>query len=182
MASSWALTYYGLLLALTATGHFVDDVSFMMLRDQRAHRSRQAVNDYEHATVTETDLHPVDVASWSSSPGAVIAIGTRVPDCRSDYFPSIDPDSNDGTLRLVDRRSGSWARLHYDHDNGPAPGAPVRPSTVMGCGASRPPVVGGTRQARRRPLTVHPHPRTDNGSTGPSDTNRRCLGSSDLDV
>lgn len=123
---SWALTYHGLLLALTvhedgtATGHVVDEVSFMMLRDQRAHRTRQPVtDDYEQATITETDLHPAEVASARHCPGAVIAIGTRVPDCRSDDFPADDPDSQDGTLRLVDHRSGSWARLHYDHDSGP---------------------------------------------------------------
>lgn len=125
---SWALSYYGLLLALivgedgTAAGHFVDDASFMMLRDQRAHRSRQVINDtdhYEQATVTETELHPAEVASGSYSRGAVIAIGTRVLNCRSDYFPSNDLDSNDGTLRLVDHSSGSWARLHYDHEDGP---------------------------------------------------------------
>lgn len=126
VAPSWALSYHGLLLALTvnedgtATGHFVDEVSFMMLRDQRAHRARQPITDnYEQATVTETDLHPAEVASAGYSPGAVIAIGTRVPGCRSDYFPSSDPDSQDGTLRLVDHHSGSWARLHYDHDGGP---------------------------------------------------------------
>jgi protein-L-isoaspartate(D-aspartate) O-methyltransferase len=128
VAPSWALDYYGLLLALTvgedgtATGHFVDDVSFMMLRDQRVHRRRQVItdgDDYEQATVTDTELHPADVASGSYSRGAVIAIGTRVPDCRADYFPSSDPDRKDGTLRLVDHRSVSWARLHYDHDGGP---------------------------------------------------------------
>jgi len=128
VAPSWALNYHGLLLALTvgedgiATGHFVDDVSFMMLRDQRAHRSRQVINDsdeYEQAALTETQIHPAEVAGGRYSPGAVIAIGTRVPDCRSDYFPSVDPDSKDGTLRLADHRSGSWARLHYDHDGGP---------------------------------------------------------------
>jgi protein-L-isoaspartate(D-aspartate) O-methyltransferase len=128
VAPSWALNYYGLLLALTvredgiAVGHFVDDASFMMLRDQRAHRSRQVISDtdeYEQATVTETELHPAEVASGSYSRGAVIAIGTRVPDCRSDYFPSREPGSNDGTLRLVDHISGSWARLRYDHDAGP---------------------------------------------------------------
>ncbi|MGH3838970.1 MAG: methyltransferase domain-containing protein [Pseudonocardiaceae bacterium] len=128
VAPSWALTYHGLLLALTvnedgtAAGHFVDDVSFMMLREQRAHRSRQVItdaDDYEQATITETDLHPAEVASASYALGAVIAIGTRVPDCRSDYFPPTDPGSKDGTLRLVDHRSGSWARLRYDHDGGP---------------------------------------------------------------
>ncbi len=127
MAPSWALKYYGLLLTITvsedgsAVGHFVDDASFMMLRDQRAHRSRQVISDtdeYEQATITETEIHPAEVASGSYSRGAVIAIGTRVPDCRSDYFPSTDPDSNDGTLRLVDHLSGSWARLRYDHDDG----------------------------------------------------------------
>lgn len=128
VAPSWALTYYGLLLVLTvskngtAAGHFVDDASFMMLRDQRVHRSRQIIsdrNEYEQATVTETDIHPAEVASGSYSRGAVIAIGTRVPDCRSDYFSSKNPGSNNGTLRLVDHRSGSWARLHYDHGGGP---------------------------------------------------------------
>ncbi|MGH3975252.1 MAG: methyltransferase domain-containing protein [Pseudonocardiaceae bacterium] len=128
VAPSWALNYYGLLLALTvgedgtATGHFVDDAGFMMLRDQRACRSRQVIddtNEYEQAAITETDLHPAEVASGSYSRGAVIAIGTRVPDCRSDYFPSREPDSKGGTLRLVDHRCGSWARLSYDHDGGP---------------------------------------------------------------
>ncbi len=128
VAPTWALDYCGLLLALTvgddgtASGHFVDDAIFMMLRAQRVHRTRQAItdtDDYERAIVTETDLHPAEVASASYAPGAVIAIGTRVPDCRADYFPSTDPGSKDGTLRLVDHRSGSWARLHYDHDGGP---------------------------------------------------------------
>lgn len=128
VAPSWALNYYGLLLTLTvnedgiAVGQFVDDASFMILRDQRGHRSREVVrdtNEYEQATITETEIHPAEVASGSYSRGAVIAIGTRVPDCRSDYFPSTDPDSNDGTLRLVDHLSGSWARLRYDHNGGP---------------------------------------------------------------
>jgi protein-L-isoaspartate(D-aspartate) O-methyltransferase len=126
VAPSWALSYHGLLLALTvheggtAAGHFVDEVSFMMLRAHRAHRARQPVTDnYEQAIVTETDLHPAEVASAGYSLGAVLAIGTRVPGCRSDYFPSSDPDSNNGILRLVDHRSGSWARLHYDQESGP---------------------------------------------------------------
>lgn len=124
---SWILAYHGLLLALTvgadgtASGHVVDEVSFMMLRKQRVHRRRRPVTDaadYPLATITETELHPADVASVDYSPGAVIAIGARVPDCRSDYFPSADLDSNGGTLRLVDHRSGSWARLHCQ-DSGP---------------------------------------------------------------
>lgn len=128
VAPSWALSYYGLLLVLTvsedgtASGHFADDASFMMLRNQRAHRIRQAINDadcYERVTVTETELRPADVASGGYSRGAVIAIGTRVPNCRSDYFPSRDRGSKDGILRLVDHVSGSWARLSYDHAGGP---------------------------------------------------------------
>jgi protein-L-isoaspartate(D-aspartate) O-methyltransferase len=127
VAPSWALNYCGLLLALTvnddgtAAGHFVDDASFMMLRNQRFHRIRHLISDsgdYEQAIVTETELHPAEVASGSYSRGAVIAIGTRVPDCRSDYFPSRDPDSKDGTLRLVDHLSGSWAQLTYNHTAG----------------------------------------------------------------
>lgn len=128
VAPSWVLNYYGLLLAFTvkeggiATGNAVGDASFMMLRDQRAHRSRRVItdtSDYEHADISETKIHPAEVASGSYSRGAVIAIGTRVSGCRSDYFPSADPGSKDGILRLADHTSGSWARLHYDHDSGP---------------------------------------------------------------
>jgi hypothetical protein len=36
-----------------------------------------------------------------------------------DYFPSKDQDSRNGTLRLVDHHSRSWARLYYDHQAGP---------------------------------------------------------------
>jgi len=127
VAPSWALDYYGLLLVLTvsedgtASGRFVDDASFMMLRNQRAYRIRHVISDtvdYDQATISETELHPADVASGRYSRGAVIAIGTRVPDCRSDYFPSQDPDSKDGMLRLVDHVSGSWARLTHDHAGG----------------------------------------------------------------
>lgn len=139
VAPSWALTYHGLLLALTvdedgaAAGHVVDEVSFMMLRDQRPHRARQPItDDYEQATITDTDLHPAEVANAGHSPGAVIAIGTQVPECRSDYFPSSDPDSQDGhpaTGRSSFRIMGTvalqprcWTPLHR---------APVRyPSTV----------------------------------------------------
>lgn len=118
------LDYQGLLVALTvgedgaASGHAVDEVGFMLLRGQRAHRARRSVDDdCAQAALAETHLHPADVAGGAS--GAVIAIGTRVPDCRCDWFPSPDPADPDGTLRLVDHRSGSWARLHYEHDGGP---------------------------------------------------------------
>ncbi|MGH3659833.1 MAG: hypothetical protein ACRDUA_24600, partial [Micromonosporaceae bacterium] len=39
--------------------------------------------------------------------------------CRMGYFPVPDPDSNDGILWLIDHHTRSWARLHYEHDNGP---------------------------------------------------------------
>ncbi len=126
---SWALEYHGLLAALTVTddgtavGRFVDDVSFMRLRDQRIDPRYQVFSytddEHEHATVTETDTHPAEVASGGYALGAIIAIGTRVGDCRKGYFPSKIPHSNDGTLWLTDHDSGSWARLCYDHDHGP---------------------------------------------------------------
>lgn len=73
VAPSWALDYYGMLLALTvaedgtAAGHFVDDVSFMVLRDQRTHPRYQVFRytgeEHEQATVTETGIRPAEVAS-----------------------------------------------------------------------------------------------------------------------
>lgn len=129
VAASWALDYHGLLLALTvakdgtATGHAVDHVAFMRLRDQRAGPRYDVFSstdtEEERATVTETCVHPAEVASGDYALGAVIAIGTRVADCQMDYFPSKDPESHNGTLRLVDHDSRSWARLYYDHDNTP---------------------------------------------------------------
>lgn len=137
VAPSWALDYCGMLLALTvaddgtAAGQFVGDVSFMILRDQRIPQRYQVFSytdeEHEHATVTETDLHPAEVASGSYSRGAVIAIGTRVPGCRMGYFPSKAPAASrggydNGVLWLIDHDSGSWARLYYDHDSdGPYP-------------------------------------------------------------
>lgn len=140
VAPSWALTYHGLLLALTvdedgaAAGHAVDEVSFMMLRDQRAHRSRQPVTDNcEQATITETDLHPAEVASAGHCPGAVIAIGTRVPECRSDYFsvqrpgqPGRHPATGRSSFRImgtVALQPRGWT---------PVRGAPVRPPSTVG--------------------------------------------------
>lgn len=129
VAPSWALEYHGLLLALTvtedgtATGQAVDHVSFMRLRDQRVepHFATFHSTDEEEAqaSITETAVHPAEVASGDYALGAIIAIGTRVAECQMDYFPSRDPNSHNGTLRLVDQCSRSWARLYYDHDGGP---------------------------------------------------------------
>lgn len=88
MAPSWALDYHGLLLALTVA---------------------------QDGTATG---QAGDHVSCDYALGAVIAIGARVADCQMDYFPSKDPESNNGTLRLVDHDSGSWVRLYYNHDNG----------------------------------------------------------------
>jgi protein-L-isoaspartate(D-aspartate) O-methyltransferase len=129
VAPSWALEYHGLLLALTvaedgtATGHAVDHLSFMRLRDQRAEPRFAAFRSTDEeercASVTETSVHPAEVASGDYALSAIIAIGTRVADCQMDYFPSRAPDSRNGTLRLVDHHSRSWARLYYDHDDRP---------------------------------------------------------------
>jgi protein-L-isoaspartate(D-aspartate) O-methyltransferase len=128
VAPCWALDYHGLLAVLTVTGdgsavgQFVDDVSFMRLRYQRINPRYQVFSytdeENEHATVTETDIHPAEVASPDYALGAIIAIGTRVTGCRMSYFPSQNPDSNDGILWLIDHDSLSWARLYYNHDNG----------------------------------------------------------------
>ncbi len=128
LAPSWALDYHGLLLAFTVTdhgtaiGHAVDHVSFMYLRSQRPdprHTVFASTDDEEqHATITDTDLHPAEVASGDYALGALITIGARVPQCQMDYFSSTDPGSHDGTVRLVDHHSRSWARLYYHHDNG----------------------------------------------------------------
>lgn len=129
VAPSWGLEYHGLLLALTvaadgtATGHAVDHVSFMRLRDQRTDSRcaafRSTAKEEALASISETTVHPAEVASGDYALGAIIAIGTRVADCQMDYFPSRDLGSHNGTLRLVDRYSRSWARLYYDHDGGP---------------------------------------------------------------
>lgn len=125
---SWALDYHGPLLALTVTengtavGHFVDDTDFMRLRNQRIDPRydvfKSTTEEEEQAEVTETSVHPAEVASADYALGAIIAIGTRVPHCQMDYFPSKKPGSNDGILRLVDHNSRSWARLYYHHDTG----------------------------------------------------------------
>jgi protein-L-isoaspartate(D-aspartate) O-methyltransferase len=101
VAPCWALDYHSLLLALTvtedgtATGHAVDDVSFMRMRDQRIdpryYVFRSTAEEEEQATVTETCVHPAEVASGDYALGAIIAVGTRVRQCQMDYFPSKNP-------------------------------------------------------------------------------------------
>jgi hypothetical protein len=68
VAPSWALDYHGLLLALTmaedgiTTGHAVDHVSLMRLRDQRTDprfaTCRSTDEEEAQASVTETSVHP----------------------------------------------------------------------------------------------------------------------------
>lgn len=104
----------------TASGQIVDTAAFMRLRDQRF-RSRPISptdEDEEQASVTETQLHPADVRHTDHSRGAVIAIGTRVLNCRTSYTqPDDDPDG-EGVLWVVDHDSDSWARLQH------TPGSP----------------------------------------------------------
>lgn len=128
VAPCWALDYHGLLAALTvakdgtAVGQFVDDANFMRLRGHRIDPCYDVFSSTDEeerqATVTETAVHPAEVASADYALGAIIAIGIRVTGCQMDYFPSKDPDNHNGTLRLVDHGSRSWARLYYNHDNG----------------------------------------------------------------
>lgn len=71
----WTLDYYGMLFALTvaedgtAARHFVDDVSFMVLRDRRTHPRYQVFcytgEEHEQATVTETGISPRRSGSWA---------------------------------------------------------------------------------------------------------------------
>ncbi len=111
-------------------------VSFMRLRNQRNDPRYDVFSstpeEEQQAVVTETLVHPAEVASGDYALGAVIAIGTRVADCRMDYFPSKDPESNNGTLRFVGHDSRSWARLYHHHDDGPHTSAPVRAAQTVG--------------------------------------------------
>ncbi|MGH4007871.1 MAG: methyltransferase domain-containing protein [Pseudonocardiaceae bacterium] len=127
IVTPWGMQYYNFgLLALTvnddgtATGQIVDSVSFMWLRDQRiACRAISATAEQDApASVTETSVHPAEVANAQHLPGACIAIGTRVHNCRSGYIrPDTDPHG-EGVLWLVDHESDSWAQLRHHPDNG----------------------------------------------------------------
>jgi len=96
----------------TASGHIIDTASFMRLRDQRF-TSRSISTADEQASITQTHLHPADVRHTDHSRGAVIAIGTRVPNCRTSYTPPDDNPNGEGVLWVVDHDSDSWARLHH---------------------------------------------------------------------
>lgn len=119
----WGTQYYNFgLLALTvnddgtATGQIVDTVAFMWLRDHRFTRRNISTTDGQ-ATVTETWVHPADVANAQHAPGACIAVGTRVRNCRSSYTPPESDPDGEGILWLVDHDSDSWARLHHEPDS-----------------------------------------------------------------
>lgn len=83
-----------------ATGRLGERVSFMPLRGQRP--PHPAPVTAERATTRATGLHPDAVLREAS---ALLAVSLRVPDCERAH-------GADGSLRLVDRSSGSsvsWA-------------------------------------------------------------------------
>ncbi|MGQ0777100.1 MAG: hypothetical protein ACT4NY_22250 [Pseudonocardiales bacterium] len=119
----WGTQYYNSgLLALTvnddgtATGGIVDTATFMWLRNQRFTRHAISTTDEQEqqASVTETDIHPAEVANSDFSLGAAMTIGLRVQNCRSSYTPPESDPNGEGILWLADHESRSWARLHHD--------------------------------------------------------------------
>lgn len=126
VVTPWGSQYcnFGLLVLTvnddgTAIGRIVDTASFMRLRDQRfSSRSISTTDeDDEQASVTETYLHPADVRHTDHARGAVIAIGTRVLNCRTSYTQPEDDPAGEGVLWVVDHDSDSWARLHHTPDD-----------------------------------------------------------------
>lgn len=104
----------------TATGQVVDTAHFMRLRDQRFPHHAVSTTDEEdeRARLSHTSLHPADVYGIHQARGAVIAIGTRVLNCRASYNPPENDPDGEGVLWMVDHDSDSYARLQH------APGEP----------------------------------------------------------
>ncbi|MGH3850362.1 MAG: methyltransferase domain-containing protein, partial [Pseudonocardiaceae bacterium] len=105
----WGTEYYnGGLLVLTvnddgtAIGHLAGKVSFMTLREQRFDHPGLTLtaHDDAQATVTETDIHPAEVANGEVAFDACIAIALRVPSCDLSYaLPELD-ENGEGILWL----------------------------------------------------------------------------------
>lgn len=121
VVTPWGNRYYnGSLLSLgvhpdgTATGRIVDSATFMHLRSQRWRLVdvETDVRDVEAAARSVTDVHPYYV---TGEPGAMIAIGQRVPGCRPFSVPE-----DDGSVMtwFVDHGTGAWASLRYVPDAG----------------------------------------------------------------
>lgn len=119
----------GVLVAMDVTengvaiGYIFDHATFMRLRDQRGKRGFASASEQnEQADVTETCVHPSEVANPYHSLGSIIAIGIQVDSCRIAYYPRPELDDDVSVLWLGDRESGSWARLlHNPASDGPYP-------------------------------------------------------------
>lgn len=119
VVTPWGNRYYnGSMLSLSvhpdgaATGRIVDSATFMHLRSQRwpLVDLETDVRDVEAAACSVTDVHPYYV---TGEPGAVIAIGQRVPRCRP---LSISEDDGSVMTWFVDHATGAWASLRYEPD------------------------------------------------------------------
>lgn len=119
VVTPWGNRYYnGSLLSLgvhpdgAATGRIVDSATFMHLRSQRwpLVDVETDVRDVEAAACSVTDVHLYHV---TGEPGAMIAIGQRVPECRPFSIPE-----DDGSVMtwFVDHTTGAWASLRYEPD------------------------------------------------------------------
>lgn len=117
VVTPWGNRYYnGSLLSLdvdadgTAVGRIVDSVTFMHLRSQRwpLVDVDADVRDVDATARLVTDVHPYYV---TGEPGAMMAIGQRVPGCRPFSVPE-----DDGSVMtwFVDHATGAWASLRYE--------------------------------------------------------------------